>query len=65
MAHTSLSHEDARTVDGVLYDTYQESATELGLFVNKKEAEYAFAGGHTEPKNTMSTMSSIRTPPGE
>ena len=35
------SHEDARTVDGVLYDTYQEAVTELGLFVNEKEAEYA------------------------
>ena len=28
-------------MDGVLYDTYQEAATELGLFANEKEAEYA------------------------
>lgn len=39
------SHEDARTVDGVIYDTYQEAATELGLFANEKEAEYALLEG--------------------
>jgi hypothetical protein len=39
------SHEDARTVDGVQYETYQEAATELGLFANEKEAEYALLEG--------------------
>jgi hypothetical protein len=35
------SHLDARTVDGVEYPTFQEAATELGLFANEQEAEYA------------------------
>jgi hypothetical protein len=39
------SHEDVRTVDDVQYETYQEAATELGLFANEKEAEYALLEG--------------------
>lgn len=35
------SYVDARTVDNVEYATFQEAATELGLFENKKEVEYA------------------------
>jgi len=41
----SNSHEDTRTVDGVLYNTYQETATQLGLFTTEKEAEYALLEG--------------------
>jgi hypothetical protein len=41
----SSSYEDARTIDGVLYDTYQEAATELGLFATEKEGEYALLEG--------------------
>ena len=39
------SHQDARTIDGVLYDTYQEAAIQLSLFATKKEAEYALLEG--------------------
>jgi hypothetical protein len=39
------SFEDARSVDGIQYETYQEAATELGLFANEKEAEYALLEG--------------------
>jgi hypothetical protein len=41
----SNSHEDTRTVEDVLYDTYQEVATQLGLFATEKEAEYALLEG--------------------
>jgi hypothetical protein len=37
----SSSHVDARTVNGTIYDTYQETATQLGLFATEKEGEYA------------------------
>lgn len=39
--HARTSFEDARTVDGILYGTYQEAATHLGLFADDNEAEYA------------------------
>lgn len=35
------SYVDARTVDGVELPTFQEAATELGLFANEQESEYA------------------------
>jgi len=41
----SSSYEDARTVDGVEHDTYQEAATQSGLFANEREAEYALLEG--------------------
>ena len=41
----ALSFEDARTIDGTLYGTYQEAATELGLFATEKEAKYALLEG--------------------
>ena len=46
------SHVDARTVDDVEYTTFQEAATELGLFANEKEAEYAL----------MEAIQSLKTP---
>ena len=46
---TYTSHEDARTVDGVIYDTYQEVAAELGLFANEKEAEYCTISTYSSP----------------
>jgi PIF1-like helicase len=39
------SFEDVRTVDGTIYDSYQEAAVELGLFANEREAEYALFEG--------------------
>jgi hypothetical protein len=41
----AVSFEDAHTVDNMEYDTYQEATTELGLFANEKEAEYALLEG--------------------
>jgi hypothetical protein len=41
----SSSYEDARTANGTLYDTYQETATQLGLFATEKEGEYALLEG--------------------
>ena len=41
----ALSFEDACTVHDTLYDTYQEAATELGLFATEKEAEYVLLEG--------------------
>ena len=35
------SFEDARTVENVIYDTFQQAADALGIFANEKEAEYA------------------------
>ena len=46
------SHLDARTVDGVEHTTYQEAATELGLFANENESQYAL----------MEAIQSLKTP---
>jgi hypothetical protein len=35
------SHVDAQTVNNIEFATFQEAATELGLFANEKESEYA------------------------
>lgn len=35
------SFADARTVDGHVYDTFQEAAAALGIFADQNEAEYA------------------------
>ena len=35
------SHVDAQTVDGVELPTYQEAATELGMFANENELQYS------------------------
>jgi hypothetical protein len=40
-----LSFQDAHTVNNIEYDTYQEAATEIGLFANEKEAKYALLKG--------------------
>jgi hypothetical protein len=52
------SYEDARTVDGVQYETYQEAATELGLFANEKEAEYVLLEGI----QNLKTLRQLRLP---
>jgi len=41
----ATSFEGARTVDNNIYDSYQEAATEMGLFATQKEAEYALLEG--------------------
>ena len=41
---------DARTVNGIEYATFQEAATELGLFANEKESEYALMEAIQTPK---------------
>ena len=46
------SYVDARTVDGVEFPSYQEAATELGLFANENESEYAL----------MEAIQSLKTP---
>jgi len=38
---SSLSFEDARTVDGFIKDTYQDTARAMGLFANRNEAQMA------------------------
>ena len=40
-----LSFEDACTVNGEMYDTFQEAAVLLGIFANDDEAEYALIEG--------------------
>ena len=35
------SFQDTRTVENILYSTFQEAAVALGMFANEKEAEYA------------------------
>ena len=46
------SHVDAQAVDGVELPTYQEAATELGLFANENESQYAL----------MEAIQSLKTP---
>ena len=46
------SYVDARTVNGIEYATFQEAATELGLFANEKESEYAL----------MEAIQTLKTP---
>jgi hypothetical protein len=36
---SAYSYEDLRTIDGVTYQTFQEAATQLGLFENINKAE--------------------------
>jgi len=38
---SSLSFEDARTVDGFIKDTYQDAARAMGLFADRNEAQMA------------------------
>ena len=40
-----LSFEDARSVNGEMYNTFQEAAVLLGIFANEDEAEYALREG--------------------
>lgn len=39
----ALSFEDLRTVNGEEFPTFQDAATALGLFADRREAEYALA----------------------
>jgi hypothetical protein len=43
--HPAFSFLDARTVGGIIYDTYQEAATEIGFFEDEHESEYALIEG--------------------
>ncbi|KIJ12162.1 hypothetical protein PAXINDRAFT_14936 [Paxillus involutus ATCC 200175] len=36
-----LSFDDARTVDSIVHDTFQEATTAMGLFSDQNEAQYA------------------------
>jgi hypothetical protein len=46
------SHVDARTVDDIEFPTFQEAATELGLFANENESAYAL----------MEAIQTLKTP---
>ena len=50
------SHVDARTVNNIEFATFQEAATELGLFANEKESEYAL----TEAIQSLKTPRQLR-----
>lgn len=52
----ALSFLDARTINGVVYETFQEAAIALGLFADQNEAQYAIQ----EAINTLATPQQLQ-----
>ena len=53
----ALSFVDARTVNGQIYETFQEAAVALGLFADHNEAQYAI---HEAIHTTLATPRQLR-----
>ena len=55
-SRAALSFQDARTVNGVIHETFQEAAIALGLFADQNEAQYAIE----EAITTLATPRQLR-----
>lgn len=55
-SQSALSFLDAHTINGVIYETFQEAAITLGLFADQNEAQYAIQ----KAINTLATPQQLR-----